>query len=169
MKINQKNQWRHPHQQKSKDPSSLDYLVRLYEEASSIARTPDGPLARKLKCWEGKNGKSAVGPLKRPERIFEKTFEKHSNDFSKVCDIARASIVFKTVPDLLDCLETIVNDSDVDVSRVKAKLAPSYDSTNAGGYRDVLINLRLLKDTLYTSHVVEVRVVFECEAREYCF
>jgi len=111
--------------------------------------------------WEGQNGHAAVGPLKRPERIFEKTFEKHSNGFSKVCDIARASIVFKEIPDLVKCLEQIVSDSDVHVSRVKARLAPSHDATNGGGYRDVLINLRILKDTIYTNHVLEVQLHLE--------
>ena len=39
--------------------------------------------------------------IKKPERFFKKALEKYGNDYSLVTDVARISLVFTTVADIV--------------------------------------------------------------------
>lgn len=139
---------------------SIHCFLSLYARARGTLKT----LENHLNVWADKHhGVAIMGQLKRPERVFQKAYENYLGDFSCVRDIARGSIQFKSVRDLCECLDDICNVSNsVDVLRVKPRLAPSFDASSGGGYRDVLINLcfRDLEPPLNTF-IVEVQLHLE--------
>jgi len=66
---------------------------------------------------------------KHRKRIVEKVLRTYQGDLSKVLDIARGSIVFRTVADMLSCFEDMTSDPSVEVLRVKNKLSGPDGST----------------------------------------
>ena len=64
-------------------------------------------------------------------------------DASRLMDLCRQSIVFDSLSCLASCLRVITNDPDTAVVRVKNRFDPSYKSAISGGYRDVVLNLRI--------------------------
>ena len=86
--------------------------------------------------------------------------------------LSRAAIAFDSLADLADCLECSIRDPCVVVERVKNRLDPSFDAaTISYGYRDVLVNLRLVRSPVgclsdaswiklgLSSHVCEIQLV----------
>jgi len=82
--------------------------------------------------------------MKRHERCIEKLLRSYNNDISRLLDLTRTSIVFKSLQDLILCFRTIADDASVVIERVKNRLSPAYESKLTAGYRDVCINLRMV-------------------------
>ena len=84
-------------------------------------------------------------------------------DVSRLVDLCRQSIVFDSPADLADCLGIIARDPDVLIVRVKNRLDPAYDAGPCAGYRDVALNLRVVRgDSRRLGlhlHVCEVQLV----------
>ncbi len=60
--------------------------------------------------------------------------------------LCRAAVAFDSLADLAGCLECSTKDPCVVVERVKNRLDPSFDAaTISYGYRDVLVNLRIVR------------------------
>ena len=84
-------------------------------------------------------------------------------DVSHLLDICRQSIYFSTVAGIAACLESISNDPDVRLARIKNRFDPDFDSAESAGYRNLAVNLRL--DTAETRalgveiHVCEVQLL----------
>mmetsp|Transcript_39046 Transcript_39046/g.91171 ORF Transcript_39046/g.91171 Transcript_39046/m.91171 type:complete len:154 (+) Transcript_39046:840-1301(+) len=89
--------------------------------------------------------------VKSVRRAVEKCARRYKDDVSYLVDITRNSIIFERVQDLHVCLETICNDKDVVVMRIKNRMDPSVSSYDSAGYRDVCLNLRL--HTEWTEHM----------------
>ncbi len=78
-------------------------------------------------------------------------------------DLCRQSIVFDRIEDIVQCLETMTNDTEAIVIRVKNRLDHSYDSSLSAGYRDVALNVRIAtKDSIelgIETHVCELQLL----------
>ena len=84
-------------------------------------------------------------------------------DVSLLVDICRQCIVFRDGQDLVRCLRAIGDDSEAVLVRIKNRLDPSYNTKASGGYRDVLVNLRIesaeTRLLCVAGHVCEVQLL----------
>jgi hypothetical protein len=84
-------------------------------------------------------------------------------DASRLLDICRQSIYFKSVRDVAACLAAMCSDPDVVICRLKNRFDPGLRSEESAGYRNLAVNLRL--DTAETravaveTHVCEVQLL----------
>jgi len=101
--------------------------------------------------------------VKKASRAIEKCWRVYSGDPSRLLDICRQAIVFETVDDLAWCLQLIEDDPGVVVVRVKNRMDPNHSSWESCGYRDVLVNLRIVnQDSIERRvhhHVVELQLL----------
>jgi hypothetical protein len=83
--------------------------------------------------------------------------------YSRLLDICRQSIYFKSVHDVLACLAAMTSDPDVVICRIKNRFDRGLHSENSAGYCNLAVNLRL--DTVETqamaveTHVCEVQLL----------
>ena len=84
-------------------------------------------------------------------------------DASRLLDICRQSIYFKSAHDVSACLAAMSCDPDVIISRIKNRFDPELPSEKSAGYRNLALNLRL--DTTETravaveTHICEVQLL----------
>jgi hypothetical protein len=75
-------------------------------------------------------------------------------------DLCRQSIIFDNLHDIALCLATMRTDPEIQIVRVKNRLDPGYNAAESGGYRDVMVNLKLLGNNVeelgLDGHVCEV-------------
>jgi hypothetical protein len=78
-------------------------------------------------------------------------------------DLCRQSIVFDKIADIVTCLQTIANDTEAVVIRVKNRLDLSYDPSISAGYRDVALNVQIAnKDSIelgIETHICELQLL----------
>ena len=103
---------------------------------------------------------------KGAERAAEKAVRAYGGDVSLLVDLARQSIVYETPAALAAGLRAMAGDREVAIARVKNRLRVGYDAGATAGYRDVLVNLRLVGapalDAGVADHVCEVCANFFC-------
>jgi hypothetical protein len=84
-------------------------------------------------------------------------------DVSQLVDVCRQSIVFKQIDDLVTCLQSLIEDKEAIILRVKNRLDRGYDASCSAGYRDVGLNLRIdSEETIQLGvqmHVCEVQLI----------
>lgn len=84
-------------------------------------------------------------------------------DVSRLVDLCRQSIVFDRAGEIASCLRAIQEDAEVQVLRIKNRLDPDYDSAQSAGYRDVLVNIRLVTPEScalgVNAHVCELQLL----------
>eukprot|EP01083_Nonionella_stella_P194756 718101_1 len=111
--------------------------------------------------------------IKTYERMMEKAIEYRCEDGKDhpaaycICDINRCSIKCNTLDDVREAfkiLESCPKD-EVKIARIKNRFLPSFDATDAGGYRDMLVNI-LFKDK-YTGMAAIGEVQFHLKKYEY--
>ena len=90
-------------------------------------------------------------------------------DVSRLLDVCRESVVFKSLRDLSTCLAAMAADSDVALLRVKNRFDPAYDSASSGGYRDVQVCLSFTSAAAAVRlgldrHVCEVQLLLRATA-----
>jgi len=111
----------------------------------------------------GEPDKLKWAPLKRKERAIEKLYRCYQNDPSRLCDLARQMIVFKTVADLEACFKEICRCQEVNILRVKNSLDLAGTDSCLSGYRQLLINLQLETERTIkigcALHVVEIQLL----------
>mmetsp|Transcript_13017 Transcript_13017/g.20459 ORF Transcript_13017/g.20459 Transcript_13017/m.20459 type:complete len:133 (+) Transcript_13017:153-551(+) len=107
---------------------------------------------------------------KTASRAMEKTVRSYNLQPSFLCDLCRQSITFKRVEELEQCLKLISKDPEVAIHRVKNRLELNYNDEASAGYRDVLINLRIVntatKSLGLDIHVSEVQLLLESYAEK---
>jgi len=105
------------------------------------------------------------GNVKNPERAIEKTLKSYGNDVSYLMDLCRQAVIFESVHDIVRCLKEIAKDPSVVVVRIKNRLDRNYDSSISAGYRDVVLNIRILtSETLrlgLETHVCELQLILK--------
>jgi len=84
--------------------------------------------------------------LKPSRRVLEKLLRCYGNDPSRLLDYCRQGLVFETPADLLRCLEAIETDEELEVVRIRNRMDPAADPACTGGFRNVLVNLRITSD-----------------------
>jgi hypothetical protein len=109
--------------------------------------------------------------VKKIPRTLEKVQRCYKGDASLLTDLCRASIAFESPKDLADCLEVLMKDPCTCVDRIKNRLDESYDLTKSQGYRDVLVNFRIVRSPVgcqsdaswiklgLITHVCEVQLI----------
>ena len=102
-------------------------------------------------------------PLKSVERAMVKVYEKYECRFDMLTDIARATVVCEdedTLKTILTKLETAVAKNETRISRIKFRLDEGYDALEAGGYRDILVNMAFPpRDIIVDNwHIVELQL-----------
>jgi len=98
-------------------------------------------------------------------RALEKVVRSYGNRVGLLCDLCRSTIVFASVHDLRSCLDSILKDRDLEIIRIKNRLALDYNSHISCGYRDVGICLRIRKELTdkyaIDQHICELQLVLE--------
>jgi len=106
-----------------------------------------------------------MGGVKPVDRAIEKVVRVYHGNVSLLLDVVRQCIVFDRMRDMLKVMRIILDDSDVEVLRIKNRMSNHYDVQSSGGYRDVLVNLRI--NTLLTrklglnNHVCELQLILK--------
>jgi len=122
----------------------------LWEDASQ-----DPLLASKIK-WAS---------VKSPDRSFEKVYRSYGNDVSRLVDVVRQQIVFRSVEDIRNCLAAISSDPEATIRRHKNRLALDYNDVLSAGYRDILLNISIdnekTKRLGTNRHICELQLVLD--------
>lgn len=105
----------------------------------------------------------AWAPIKNPKRTIEKLVRSYGGKACKLLDVCRDSLVFEHTWELEEGLKSILEDKDIQVVYAKDRLGEDYDAENkSSGYRDVLLNLRIITDETkrlgIAGHVVEIQL-----------
>eukprot|EP00481_Brizalina_sp_1-RS-2013_P003534 TRINITY_DN9586_c0_g1_i1.p1 TRINITY_DN9586_c0_g1~~TRINITY_DN9586_c0_g1_i1.p1 ORF type:complete len:138 (+),score=21.92 TRINITY_DN9586_c0_g1_i1:384-797(+) len=93
------------------------------------------------------NMEYSAGPIKTYERMKEKADEYRFEDLKpfpcsfSICDVNRCSVKCNTLDDVLDAFNMVKNSQLFKIVRIKNRFAPSWDVKEAGGYRDMLVNV----------------------------
>ena len=91
-------------------------------------------------------------------------------DVSRLVDICRQCIIFRSVQDLQACISAISSDPSIVTVRAKHRMDPHEGaSASSAGYRDIVLNLRLVSPRTMElgveTHVCEVQLILEFFAR----
>ena len=127
-------------------------LVFLYAAAESSLRNLRALCDRLARQVPGAS--PVVPALKGMERVYTKTLEKYGGDFTRVTDIARGTINCASLMVLLHVLRELRLDQTFELVRIKNRIMLEYDADEAGGYRDMLINLVDRSN----GHIVELQL-----------
>ena len=76
--------------------------------------------------------------LKGVDRIQHKVESDYGGDYSRICDVVRASGIFRTSRQFAEALRQLRKDPKLQIVRCKDRLNHPVD-----GYRDVLLNVQL--------------------------
>jgi hypothetical protein len=99
------------------------------------------------------NATTASTGRKTLRRAAEKVARSYL-DWGLVTDLVRGSLLYPTLPSLVAALQALLRTRGVKVLRVKNRFATEYDADRHGGYRDLLINLRIAG----SKHVCELQL-----------
>jgi hypothetical protein len=108
-------------------------------------------------------------PVKTESRALQKVFRTYCGDWSKLCDLCRASIVFTSIADLEKYLRAMGDDSELEIVKApddtKMRLRENFDAAKyTGGYRDIQLCVRLTnveaRERCVAGHLCEVQLHF---------
>ena len=83
--------------------------------------------------------------VKTEARALQKVFRSYAENWSKLCDLVRTSIVFNSPHDIATCIRLIANDPNIALLKVKkskCRLRLGHDPPS--GYRDVQLCAKLV-------------------------
>ncbi len=84
-------------------------------------------------------------------------------DSSRLLDICRQSIYFKSITDIAACVAAMCSDPDVVICRIKNRFDHGLHAEASAGYRNLAVNLRLdtaeTRDVAVETHVCEVQLL----------
>ena len=149
---------RYPHLSDHHDPL---FMIPLLHDAKIAKERLDAFISDIMKRLpHGVEQKRA--PLKSLERAMVKVYEKYRCNFSMLTDLARSTIVCDNVEALkrvLVELKAAVDSNLATIVRIKFRLDKSFDAMEAGGYRDILMNMYFPpKDENESEHLVELQL-----------
>lgn len=103
--------------------------------------------------------------LKSVDRAAEKLWRSYNCDVSILLDLVRQCIVFESLGDMIQAVETLRQDPEIEIKRVKNRLSPSYDASLSLGYRDVLFNVSInspaTRELGISDHVCELLFILQ--------
>ena len=133
-----------------------DVSGKLVEWQYLVDRFGEEAAEQKVK-WAG---------VKSISRAEEKLVRSYEGRPSRLLDVCRQSIIFKSTVSLASCVERIAEDPEVEVVLIKNRLHDAYDArARTLGYRDVNLNIRLhsAKTRILgvDLHICEVQLLLE--------
>ena len=134
------------------------FLIGLLDDALKAKPLLDALISRLVELVPGTKGLKA--PIKDVERCLVKISEKYKGMVDRVTDMARGTVVCKGAEELLRVVEFLkaeVEKGNVVVVRIKNRVAADFDAMDAGGYRDVLLNIAFKEG----GHLVELQLNLE--------
>ena len=145
-------------------PNDAGFLLLLLADAERAAERLHDLKQHVEKAVSGALGERTngmVAEVKRTRRATVKALEKYGGDYSRLTDLARMTFECDTMSAASLVLETL---GDLEETGIKGRpgyrllagknrLMLEFDANPAGGYRDVLLNLRCLS----TWHIIEVQ------------
>ena len=104
------------------------------------------------------DGRHIPAPIKTPQRCYQKVSRAYGGEFSRLVDILRATIVFRTVDNLIRAVTAISQDANVNILKVKNRFSMNFVEQGGlqSGYRDVCI--LLYGHRLTEGMIVEVQL-----------
>ena len=100
-------------------------------------------------------------PLKSVDRAMVKAYEKYACNFALLTDLARITIVCDDEVALRSVLVklTTAAGNEITIVRIKFRLDEQFDAMEAGGYRDILINMFFPpREEKESEHMVELQL-----------
>jgi hypothetical protein len=89
-------------------------------------------------------------------------------DVSRLVDVCRQTVIFRTVEGIIACLASIAKDPDIKILRIKNRLNPEFDARKSAGYRDVALNLQIVTEQTKAlgidAHVCELQLMLQSVA-----
>lgn len=82
------------------------------------------------------------GPPKQEQRCGEKVRLKYNDDYSRLKDIRRGSIVCASIRDIVKISNALLDDPKVEVVQFHNGFNPNFDARLSAGYRDVKLIIR---------------------------
>ncbi len=142
------------------DTHSPLFMVPLLQDAKNAKNRLDEFVDDIVTGVHGVERKRA--PLKSLERALVKVYEKYECNFAMLTDIARITIVCDdefALKSILLKLKTAVDKKITTIVRIKFRLDEEFDAMEAGGYRDILINMFFPpQDEKESEHRVELQL-----------
>ena len=137
------------------DAEQPEFMIALLKDAANQKLYLDAFVAEVVSAINGAVAKHA--PLKSVERAVAKVFEKYGCRFDQLTDIARATIECADESILLSVIEALkraMKKGTIQVHRIKHRLGKDFDAAEAGGYRDILLNVTFPP----SHHLVELQL-----------
>jgi len=137
------------------DTKSPLFMLAILKDAQNGKMHLDAFVERVANEIDGVEFKRA--PLKTVERGMAKVYEKYGCCFDQLTDVARATIEAANEHALYIVmveLERNVSQGAIKIHRIKHRLDEKFDATEAGGYRDILINMSFPP----SDHLVELQL-----------
>ena len=137
------------------NPGQPGFMIAMLKDAASQKLYLDAFVAEVVRAIKGAVAKHA--PLKSVERAVAKVFEKYGCRFDQLTDIARATIECSDesiLSSVIKALKRALEKGTIQVHRIKHRLGEEFDAAEAGGYRDILLNVTFPP----SCHLVELQL-----------
>ena len=124
----------------------------LFEHADSLNDPLQAKFHSLLSELKAKSGNLQEGTehhpcdVKQEARALQKVHRSYGENWRRLTDLCRTSLVFPSLSAMAECLGAIAADSEIKVVRVnnnKMRFRRDYDATLTGGYRDVQLTIKL--------------------------
>ena len=135
------------------------FMVALLHDAKNAKKRLDEFVEDIVTDLGGVECKCA--PLKSVDRAMVKVFEKYGCNFAMLTDIARITIVCDdefALKSVLLKLQAAVKEKKAIIVRIKFRLDEEFDAMEAGGYRDILLNMFFPAQEEESEHIVELQL-----------
>ena len=112
----------------------------------------DAGEAPQLRTWtEIERDEGALAHVEWPavkmvHRALRKVDLHYHGNVSRLVDIVRQRIIFRSLADIERCLQAIVDDPQLEVAAVKNRFELLSPAVSTAGYRDVLVVLRVVTE-----------------------
>ena len=107
-------------------------------------------------------GHFTPAPIKHVYRAIEKTAMRAEDNLrfkcSNVYDVVRGALVYDTMSEILVGLQEVCE--KFHVVRIKNRFVPVGEAGSSGGWRDVVVNMRVKGDR--SKHVLEIQIQLRC-------
>ena len=134
-------------------------IVRLYDDARAV-HDPYMELCESIA--KRTKGEFISAPIKHVFRAIEKTAMRPNEENQFLCcnvyDVVRGALVYKNMEGVKEGLEEVFK--HFVVLRIKNRFVPVGEARSSGGWRDVVVNMRVKNDP--NEHVLEVQIQLRC-------
>lgn len=155
-----------PNQRALQPETNLDTLYEMARQLNTWFQLVVAEWVCHLDGVEGVVGiEHHQAPVKQPTRAMEKLQRSYQGNVARLLDLARSTIIVKTIDDVLTVAKLISLQARVHF--VKNRFDPAYDGEDTGGYRDLNMQISLseLEGTLFEGHIFEMQIHLDAIAK----